>query len=154
MKNQTSIRTSASHPLQISTVSLPGGGAIGITFCPGKCGPSISGFQWERDLDADLAVISDWGAQAVVTLIEDAEFRLLAVPDLGARVRDLGMAWHHLPITAMSSPNHSEQIVAIGEAITKSVAVTTPPPSLAQKAKPPRTRKPKAVQPPQLDLVS
>lgn len=111
MKNQPSIRTSASHPLQIGTVSLPGGGAIGITFCPGKCGPSLSGFQWERDLDADLAVISDWGAQAVITLIEDAEFRMLAVPDLGARVRDLGMAWYHLPITDVQTPDERFEVL-------------------------------------------
>jgi len=35
-------RTSASHPLLIAEVPAgPGGGAVGITFCSGKEGPSL-----------------------------------------------------------------------------------------------------------------
>jgi hypothetical protein len=30
------VRTSASHPLEIAAITLPEGGTIGITFCPGK----------------------------------------------------------------------------------------------------------------------
>lgn len=105
MNRSSAIRTSASHPLQIGEVSTPDGGVIGITFCPGKQGPSLSGFRWERDLGADLDVISRWGAQAVLTLIEDAEFEMLKVPDLGAQVQRHGMAWYHLPITDVHAPD-------------------------------------------------
>lgn len=46
------VRTSLSHPLWIDEVKAGNaGGLIGITFCPGKHGPSNSGFVWERDLD-------------------------------------------------------------------------------------------------------
>lgn len=52
-------RTSDTHPLWIDEVRAgDAGGLIGITFCPGKCGPSISGYQWERSLSADLDVIA------------------------------------------------------------------------------------------------
>ena len=77
--------------------------------------------------------------------------KLLAVGErLSTRVKDTSELL--ALIQGLLSDSTAEQIVAIGEAITKSVAVTTPPPSLAQKAKPPRTRKPKTA--PQLDLVS
>lgn len=32
----TAKQTSLSHPLTIDAVALPGGGQIGMTFCPGK----------------------------------------------------------------------------------------------------------------------
>ena len=99
------VRTSRSHPLRIDEV-IAGecGGLIGITFCPGKCGPSLYDFRWERDLAADLDVIVAWGARAVVTLIEAHEFALLGVPDLGARVRARGLDWHPLPIPDVQPP--------------------------------------------------
>ena len=100
-----SIRTSASHPLQIGEVPLPGGGAIGITFCPGKHAPSLYGFRWERDLGADLDVVAGWGAQAVVTLLEDDEIELLEVPALGVQVIERGMAWYRMPITDVRPPD-------------------------------------------------
>jgi ADP-ribosyl-[dinitrogen reductase] hydrolase len=99
------VRTSRSHPLRIhEVIAGESGGLIGITFCPGKCGPSLYGFRWERDLTADLDRIVAWGARAMVTLIEDQEFDLLGVADLGARVRARGLAWHHLPIPDVQPP--------------------------------------------------
>jgi hypothetical protein len=56
------IRSSITHPLQIAEVAVPTGGSIGITFCPGKCGPSLYGHVWKRELDADLDVINQQGA--------------------------------------------------------------------------------------------
>jgi ADP-ribosyl-[dinitrogen reductase] hydrolase len=60
--------------------------------------------RWERDLAVDLDRIVAWGARAMVTLIEDQEFDLLGVADLGARVRARGLAWHHLPIPDVQPP--------------------------------------------------
>jgi hypothetical protein len=81
------LRTSLTHPLRIDEVIAgSAGGLIGITFCPGKRGPSASGYRWKRDLKSDLDNIAKWHPKAMVTLIEDHELRLLGVPDLGAQV--------------------------------------------------------------------
>jgi len=57
-----------------------------------------------RDLRVDLDAIRGWGAVALVTLIEDGEFALLKVTDLGRLARELGLDWHHLPIRDVSVP--------------------------------------------------
>lgn len=100
------VRTSQSHPLRIDAVPVGvGGGLIGITFCPGKCGESNNGSGWQRNLAADLDVVAAWQPAAVVTLIEDHEFKMLGVPDLGAQVRARGLDWHHLPIVDVQPPD-------------------------------------------------
>lgn len=99
-------RTSKTHPLRID--SLPAGesgGRIGITFCPGKCGPSNGWHRWERSLRADLDAVAKWGPTAVVTLIEDHEFRMLGVPGLGRAILARGIEWHHLPIVDVRAPD-------------------------------------------------
>ena len=102
---ESRIRTSATHPLLIAEVAAgSGGGIVGITFCPGKSGPSLWGPHWKRDLVADIDMIAGWGASAIVTLIEKHEFEMLGVVGLGAAVRARGMAWHHLPIVDVRPP--------------------------------------------------
>jgi len=100
------VRTSVSHPLRINEVqAADAGGLIGITFCPGKRGPSNSGFVWHRDLRLDLDTIAAWGPAAIVTLIEDHEFEMLGVEDLGRQVRARSFEWHHLPIVDVEVPD-------------------------------------------------
>lgn len=99
------IRSSTTHPLQIAEIATPTGGSIGVTFCPGKCGPSLFGPAWKRDLDADLDVIEAWGARVVLTLVEAFELETLQVAGLGERVRSRGMRWLHLPIVDVSVPS-------------------------------------------------
>ena len=90
--------------LRIDALPLPEGGAIGMTICPGKKRPaSISG-DWDRDLGRDLQVVRDWGAEIVVTLLEDFEFEEVRVEALGERVQALGMRWVHLPIPDKQAP--------------------------------------------------
>lgn len=60
---------------------------------------------WDRDLAVDLGALEEWGAASVVTLVEEHELHELSVPDLGAKVRDRHMAWHHLPIRDAMAPN-------------------------------------------------
>ncbi|ARE39946.1 hypothetical protein RGUI_1805 [Rhodovulum sp. P5] len=101
----TNARTSQSHPLQIAEVrASPDHGRIGITFCPGKHDALASTGAWARDLATDLEAIADWGAHLVLTLVEEDELDLLKVPNLGAEVEKLGMAWRHLPIRDYSVP--------------------------------------------------
>ena len=98
-------RTSLTHPLQIAAVDVaPGLGRIGVTFCPGKHQPGAATGSWARDLTLDVAAIADWGAAAVLTLVEDQELKSLKVEGLGAEVRRRHMDWLHAPIPDVSVP--------------------------------------------------
>ena len=100
------MRTSQTHPLQIATVQpTSDSGRIGITFCPGKVQPGAMSGSWNRDLGIDLDAISDWGAVAVVTLVEEHELVTLKVPAMGKEVRARHMDWFHLPIPDVSVPD-------------------------------------------------
>ena len=99
-------RTSQTHPLQIAQVqSDPTFGLIGITFCPGKKQTAAATGAWDRDLKTDIAAIADWGAAAVVSLIEDHEIEALGVARLEEAVGDAHMLWLHLPIRDVSVPD-------------------------------------------------
>ena len=76
------VRTSESDPLLIASLPV-GAGLVGITLCPGKRGGSVFGADWARDLATDVAAIREWGASAVVWLIEDREFERLGFHALG-----------------------------------------------------------------------
>ncbi|AGI73885.1 putative dual specifity protein phosphatase/ADP-ribosylation/crystallin J1 family protein-fusion protein [Octadecabacter arcticus 238] len=97
------VRTSTSHPIRIDDLPL-GNGCLGITFCPGKKGESVFGAEWYRDLDLDIDAIKAWGANAVLSLIEDHEFDMLGVPTLGAVVKSRGIDWCHFPIQDLKTP--------------------------------------------------
>jgi len=100
------IFTSINSPLRIDVIVVPGScGQIGMTLCPGKKDQGYSGNTWNRDLDADLDVISKWGANAVVTLLEEFELDMLGVPTLPSLVLNKGMEWHHLPIRDLDIPD-------------------------------------------------
>ncbi len=87
-------RTSATDPLRIDEVAAPRGGRIGMTFCPGKRQRGAATGDWERDLADDLARVAEWGAAAVVTLMEEHELERYGVPGIGDAVEALGMEWH------------------------------------------------------------
>ena len=97
-------KTSLTHPLRIDAVAAPGGGLIGMTFCPGKHQAGAFSGRWWRDLDFDLARIQEWGAASVVTLMEQHELAKYGVARIGEAVRALGMEWHHLPIIDVDVP--------------------------------------------------
>ena len=94
MTKVTRLRTSVSHPLYIDSIGVPNaGGLIGMTFCPGKRGDSMFGDFWARDLKLDMQVIREWGASAVVTLIEDHEFdRTIAIETLGVGTTEFDLS--------------------------------------------------------------
>jgi ADP-ribosyl-[dinitrogen reductase] hydrolase len=99
-------RTSLTHPLEIAAISAgPAFGRVGITFCPGKYDRHAMSGYWNRDLSIDLDAIRDWGAAAVVTLVEPKELITLRVERLGEEVLRRRMLWFHLPIVDGSTPD-------------------------------------------------
>lgn len=100
------VNPSHSHPLRIVGVTIPDGhGRIGLTLCPGKHQPGGLSGHWQRDLDTDLQAIVDWGACAVITLMESQELERFRVADLPDRVRAFGLEGYHLPIVDAGVPD-------------------------------------------------
>ena len=100
------VETSHNSPLRIDWIDAgERGGRIGMTLCPGRkaSGPFIG--VWARDLNMDLDAIRDWGAAALVSLVEAEEFDWCGIPDLPDEVRRRGMRHLHLPIVDMSVPD-------------------------------------------------
>lgn len=97
-------RTSITHPLRIDSLPIANG-QIGLTLCPGKQGDSVFGKPWARDLALDLDAVKSWGADMVLTLIEDHEFDTLAVRGLAEGLRARGMEWLHFPIRDVDVPS-------------------------------------------------
>ncbi|MCF8506988.1 MAG: ADP-ribosylglycohydrolase family protein, partial [Caulobacter sp.] len=101
----TRARTSETHPLTVAELPLAAGGAIGLAPCPGRQGPSHQGPPWERDLDADLAAIRAWGADALLCLIgvdERAALRVANLPDAAGR---FGLTFVEAPLTEGLPPD-------------------------------------------------
>ena len=79
--------THAYPPLEIAEIEVgPRLGCIGIASCPGRAMPKSAKLKADRNLGADLQQIRDWGAAAVVSLVEPAELGWLQVPHLGQEV--------------------------------------------------------------------
>ncbi|BAI70860.1 protein phosphatase [Azospirillum sp. B510] len=81
-------RTSTSHPLEIATVVVPNGGAVGFSMCPGRKDADPVNGGWNRNIDLDLAHITQWGATMAIGLLEAREVRCLGVgciPNLAER---------------------------------------------------------------------
>ena len=112
-------RTSDTHPLQIASVETPGNGMIGMTFCPGKHDPMARTGPWARDSQMDIVAIADWGAVALVTLMESHELDMLGVSGLGDMAVSQGLDWYHLPIRDVSVPSavFEAQWVEAGETL-------------------------------------
>ncbi len=99
-------RTSLTHPLQIATLSVgERGGAIGVTFAPGKRQDVAMTGSWYRDLDLDLEAIRSWGASHIISLIEPWEFDELQIAALPKRAVSHGLRWYGLPIVDGAAPD-------------------------------------------------
>lgn len=99
-----SARTSLTHPLIINTIPVSAG-ELGLTFCPGKKQPHAMTGSWDRDIALDIATIKSWGADAIISLLEDFEYEELQVPELPAVYQREFKNWYNLPIQDKNAPN-------------------------------------------------
>ncbi|MFQ5659300.1 MAG: cyclin-dependent kinase inhibitor 3 family protein [Gammaproteobacteria bacterium] len=98
--------TRLTTPLQIDSVSVEcSNGIIGMSQCPGRIAVNAIEGSRDRDLDADLKEICDWGASALVTLMEKEEMEWLGVADLPDKAIQIGLEHYHLPIMDMDIPD-------------------------------------------------
>jgi len=91
--------------IRIDTFRIPGiEGMIGVTSCPGwrETGPVD---QLNERLISDLLAIRIWGADTILTLLNDAELLALGVSDLGRYAETFNMKWLQLPIPKISIPD-------------------------------------------------
>ena len=93
-------------PYRIDAVSVGArGGIIGMTHCPGRLETDLFATVAETDVDEHVRVIADWGAHALVSLIEREEFGWYGVEALPALVSGRGIRHLHLPIVDMGVPD-------------------------------------------------
>jgi ADP-ribosyl-[dinitrogen reductase] hydrolase len=113
MSSSKSIRTSASHPLQINTLNLFNKPLIGLSFCPGKIDEGMfTGCLWQRDLEIDAAAVVKWGATIWLNLMEDEDLRAVKLdPELFANtVRSNNMTYIHFPIIDQGVPDAEGEV--------------------------------------------
>jgi ADP-ribosylglycohydrolase len=98
------ISTSMSNPLYIDSVKVPAGnGRIGMTICPGKICHAPYGIH-QRDLAADLEAIRAWGAEILVSLIEEQEYEEYGIGGIGSIIPE-EIKHIKLPIRDMDIPD-------------------------------------------------
>lgn len=99
---------SRNDPLWIGDLPVPGlPGQIGLTILPGrKAGGRRGGAALDRDLEADMRDIAEWGPSLILTLLEPHEARELGVPDIAAAIPP-GIEHRWLPIVNRSAPDEA-----------------------------------------------
>lgn len=118
------IRTSLTHPLAIAELPVGRrGGAVGVTFAPGKYQEVAMTGAWARDIDVDVSVIQCWGASHLITLLEPWEFCELRIERLPQVVEGQGISWHGLPITDGAAPDQRllERWPVLGSMLVRSL---------------------------------
>ncbi len=118
------IKTSQTSPIRVDFVA---GRSLGLTFAPGKHGPSLTGnYTWQRDLRSDLDRLNDhFGVSCVVTLLEEFEFELLKIPNLRDAIRSRGMTSHWFPIVDGGVPDDMASFVATVRTIRSALGTGT-----------------------------
>lgn len=111
MSSGAKVRTSATHPIEVHFLPPNTGLNVGLTFAPGKKGPSQYGAPWDRDLDADLeALRTRWEVTTLVTLMEDHEFTTVKIATLLDSVKQHGIASIHFPIPDVGVPRSMDEL--------------------------------------------
>jgi len=113
-------REAADPPLRIDWVEAVHfgdglAGRLGLTFLPGKRGPSLRypGTVYRRELDADLATLRAEGVLRVLLLVEDAELDRWGDADIVARAARAGIEVERRPIPDGAAPRSVEEADAM-----------------------------------------
>ncbi|MGI8648959.1 MAG: cyclin-dependent kinase inhibitor 3 family protein [Rubrobacter sp.] len=110
-------RTSKDYPLRVDwvdeVIDLPAG--LGMTFAPGMKADSSYGFRWERDLQADLAMLrGEYKADYLVSLMEDFEYGGYGMDDFFRSARESSLRVMHFSIVDTSVPEGWEENRFVG----------------------------------------
>ena len=105
--------TSISSPIRVDLLGKPIlslRGSLGLTFAPGKKGPSSNGqTYWDRDLTCDLTHLKQaYHTDVLVSLMEAFEFEMLRIPTFFDDAAALGIDVLHFPIRDVSAPHTSQ----------------------------------------------
>lgn len=98
------MRNSITHPLKIDSFPLAEG-MVGMTLCPGRKGPSLSGANWNRDLQADILRLKLWRTDIVISLTGQEEMDYLQVGDMNVAMKAAGLLWYFMPIPDAGVPD-------------------------------------------------
>lgn len=92
-------------------------GRLGLTFLPGKRGPSLRypGRIYRRDLAADLATLSGLGVRRLLLLVEDGELERWGDPDIVERAARAGIEVARRPIPDGAAPASHDEVDGIVE---------------------------------------
>lgn len=98
--------TSHDNPLRVTWIPTGFKGRLGITFMPGKKGPSQlqPGVTHDRDLTADVRALKHAGAGHLVNLMETREMLTCGVARLHATLKRAGITYAHLPTRDLGVP--------------------------------------------------
>jgi protein-tyrosine phosphatase len=113
------VRTSVSHPLRIAWLETPSGWRVGLTFAPGKRGPSREGYLWKRDLGADLDLLAREGIRTIACLVEAHELVKWGIDGLPSAAAARGIELLHRPIRDVSVPTLDDARSLVGELIAR-----------------------------------
>jgi protein-tyrosine phosphatase len=85
-------------------------GRLGMTFAPGMKADTTHGkWRWERDLKTDLRVLrEEYGAEALVSVMEEHEYNDFEIPDLFERDLLEGIEVLRFAIEDMNVPKEAE----------------------------------------------
>ncbi len=113
------VRTSVTDPLQVNWLETPPEWRVGLTFAPGKRGPSTKGARWERDLDSDLEVLVRKGIRTIASLVEADELVEWGITELPSAAAARGIELLHRPIQDVSVPTVSDARSIVRELIAR-----------------------------------
>lgn len=90
-------------------------GRLGMTFLPGKRGPSLRypGRVYRRELDSDLATLSNLGVRRLLLLVEDGELVRWGDPEIVERARKRDIEVERRPLADGSAPSTAAQMGAM-----------------------------------------
>lgn len=93
--------------LRCDVVLKVGPASLLLTHLPGRSHVDGHKRVWSRDLELDLKTLENWGADAVICLVEPAELTAMGVPNYAEALQKYNFPLFHLPIKDMSTPGQN-----------------------------------------------